>query len=173
MGILENILPQGWAIYREALCASGYIAQPLWSIVSNIPMPRPLYYHNIQEPDLNSNQGISLLKSCIPCCCKPIQVENISRYVLILISNTYREKATQIWKKYISICFDVTQQFQVKLGYFFYDFKYKTYKTLQENSIFILKRCVLEYKNIQYANIYFSRGWNPQAHTVKYPLPNL
>ena len=41
---------------------------------------------NIQEPDLNSNQGISHpLKSCIPCCCKPSQVENISRYVLILI----------------------------------------------------------------------------------------
>ena len=51
-----------------------------------------------------------------------------------------------------------TQQFQVKLGDFCYDFEYKTYKTLQENSIFILKRCVLEYKNIQYANIYFSRG---------------
>ena len=41
---------------------------------------------NIQEPDLNSNQGISHpLKSFIPCCCKPSQVENISRYVLILI----------------------------------------------------------------------------------------
>ena len=25
--------------------ASGYIAQALWSILSNIPMPRPLYYH--------------------------------------------------------------------------------------------------------------------------------
>ena len=51
---------------------------------------------NILEPDLNSNQGISPLKSCIPCCCKPSQVENISRYVLILISNTYCQKATQI-----------------------------------------------------------------------------
>ena len=51
---------------------------------------------NIQEPDLNSNQGTSLLKSCIPCRCKPSQVENISRYVLILISNTYCQKATQI-----------------------------------------------------------------------------
>jgi hypothetical protein len=29
-----------------ALRASGYIAQPLWSILSNIPMPPPLYYHN-------------------------------------------------------------------------------------------------------------------------------
>ena len=36
---------------------------------------------DIQE-DLNSNQGLSHpLKSCIPCCCKPSQVENISRYV--------------------------------------------------------------------------------------------
>ena len=35
----------------------------------------------IQE-DSNSNQGLSHpLKSCIPCCCKPSQVENISRYV--------------------------------------------------------------------------------------------
>ena len=51
---------------------------------------------DIQQPDLNSNQGVSPLKSCIPCCCKPSQVENISRYVFILISNTYREKATQI-----------------------------------------------------------------------------
>ena len=63
--------------------------------------------------DLNSNQGIYPLKSCIPCCCKPSQVENVSRYVLILISN-YCEKAIEI-KKYIctSICFDVTKQFQV------------------------------------------------------------
>jgi hypothetical protein len=37
--------------------------------------------------DLNSNQGISPLKSFIPCCCKPSQVENISRYVLISSSN--------------------------------------------------------------------------------------
>ena len=52
---------------------------------------------NIQEPDLNSNQGISHpLKSCIPCCCKPSQVKNISGYVLILNSNTYCQKATQI-----------------------------------------------------------------------------
>ena len=49
MGILENILPQGWAIYPSALRASGYIAQPLWSILSNIPMPGPLYYHNISR----------------------------------------------------------------------------------------------------------------------------
>ena len=48
---------------------------------------------NIQEPDLNSNQGISHpLKSCIPCCCKPSQVENISRYGFILISYTYFSK---------------------------------------------------------------------------------
>ena len=33
-------------IYPEARSASGYIAQPLWSILSNIPMPGPLYYHS-------------------------------------------------------------------------------------------------------------------------------
>ena len=53
-------------------------------------LPEQNQADNIQEPDLNSNQGISHpLKSCIPCCCKPSQVENISRYVFILISYTY------------------------------------------------------------------------------------
>ena len=45
-------------------------------------LPEQNQAENIQEPDLNSNQGISHpLKSFIPCCCKPSQVENISRYV--------------------------------------------------------------------------------------------
>ena len=59
--------------------------------------------NNIQEPDLNSNQGISPLKSCIPRCCKPSQIENISRYVLILISICFEVTEGQLSRKQIMV----------------------------------------------------------------------
>ena len=76
----------------KMLRASGYIAQPLWSILSNIPMLRPLHYHNIIYMRAIISRGL---------------------YIFYPISFVFRE----VFKKIMSLCMASIQEwFVIKSG---------------------------------------------------------